>query len=266
MDITGDKAWANANGARFGLHFPVSGEDWHVEMIDDDASHGFVDGAQQMGAIGFDVNWQQEQMTPEERMDQVLGGIMDSIAGAQNEELALIGTPQAPELGTAAAPEISAPGNPMENVQLPEPTQQLELQPQGAAAVAGGAGGGGWQGNVPPPGYVPPGEGVDRWRDVAIAALKYTGQDPGLVDVLLRRMGQESSGNPTAVNNWDSNAQRGDPSKGLMQNIGSAFPDRARELSGRGIFDGFANIVASIRYTLNRYGSLAAGYNRKGGY
>src|SRR5262245_59569534 len=51
MDITGDKAWANRNAARFGLHFPVSGEDWHVEMIDDDGSHGYVQGAQQMGAI-----------------------------------------------------------------------------------------------------------------------------------------------------------------------------------------------------------------------
>jgi SLT domain-containing protein len=86
------------------------------------------------------------------------------------------------------------------------------------------------------------------------------------VNLLLKRMAQESSGNPTAVNNWDINAKRGDPSKGLMQNIGSAFSDRARELTNRGIFDGFANIVASIRYTLGRYGSLQRGWSRPGGY
>ncbi|NIR37988.1 MAG: hypothetical protein GWO22_19005, partial [Actinobacteria bacterium] len=64
---------------------------------------------------------------------------------------------------------------------------------------------------------------------------------------------------------WDANARRGDPSRGLMQNIGSAFAERARELTDRGIYDGFANMVASIRYTLGRYGTLAA-WGRAGGY
>ena len=77
---------------------------------------------------------------------------------------------------------------------------------------------------------------------------------------------RESTGDPDAINNWDSNAQRGDPSIGLMQNIGSAFPQRAGELAGRGIRDGFANIVASIRYTMGRYGDLGKGWGRKGGY
>lgn len=33
-DIDGDKSCAHANAARFGLHFPVAGEDWHVEPVD----------------------------------------------------------------------------------------------------------------------------------------------------------------------------------------------------------------------------------------
>jgi SLT domain-containing protein len=100
------------------------------------------------------------------------------------------------------------------------------------------------------------------------AALRYTGINPtpALVDLGLRRMNQESGGNPMAINKTDINAQRGDPSIGLMQNIGSAFPQRAKELASRGIYDGFANIVASIRYTLGQYGSLEAGWGRKGGY
>lgn len=32
-DLAGDLAWAKANAARFGLHFPLSNENWHVEPI-----------------------------------------------------------------------------------------------------------------------------------------------------------------------------------------------------------------------------------------
>jgi len=155
-------------------------------------------------------------------------------------------------------------------------TEQLATEtttiPGGQPSVRQGttpmAGGGEWQGDVPPPGYVPAGKGVDRWRPVLEAALRYTGVEPtpDLVALGLRRMNQESGGNPSVVNNWDSNARRGDPTTGLMQNIPSAFPGRAKELASRGITDGFANIVASIRYTLGRYGSLQAGWGRKGGY
>lgn len=31
-DLSGDLAWAKANAARFGLHFPLSNEAWHVEL------------------------------------------------------------------------------------------------------------------------------------------------------------------------------------------------------------------------------------------
>lgn len=42
------------------------------------------------------------------------------------------------------------------------------------------------------------------------------GWTPGLVTLI----GRESGGNPNAINNWDSNAAAGDPSRGLMQTIG----------------------------------------------
>lgn len=32
-DIAGDKKWANANAAKYGLTFPLSNEDWHIEPI-----------------------------------------------------------------------------------------------------------------------------------------------------------------------------------------------------------------------------------------
>ena len=81
----------------------------------------------------------------------------------------------------------------------------------------------------------------------------------------IRRAMQESGGNPNAQNNTDVNAQRGDPSKGLMQVIGSTF--RANMWPGHGnILDPVDNILASINYTKRTYGSLRAGWDRPGGY
>lgn len=110
------------------------------------------------------------------------------------------------------------------------------------------------------------GTGVERWRAVALAALRYTRSPESWIGSLLRRMNRESGGNPRAINNWDSNAQRGDPSRGLMQTIGSTFRAYARELVYRGIYDPFANIVASIRYANAAYGSAPRGWDRSGGY
>jgi len=262
------KRWLGQNASKFGLHLPVEGEDWHIELMGSDGAwHG--QGAQQMGAVGLDLNWLGQAQSPEEAQDQKVASIMDAITGAQREDLMatpeanVLATPVSPELAAPTAPQLGSPGSPGE-AQQPIRMETSTIPGAPGAPAAGGQ----WQGKVPPPGYVPPGEGVGRWRPIMEAALRYAGINPTpeLVNLGLRRMGQESSGNPTAVNNWDINAKRGDPSKGLMQNIGSAFPERARELTNRGIFDGFANIVASIRYTVGRYGSLQKGWGRSGGY
>ncbi|MEU1152642.1 phage tail tape measure protein [Streptomyces sp. NPDC005918] len=110
------------------------------------------------------------------------------------------------------------------------------------------------------------GSGVKRWSKIVLMALKMVGQPASLLPVVLRRMNQESGGNPRAINNWDINAKNGDPSRGLMQTIGSTFNAYAGKLRSRGIYDPLANIYASMRYALSRYGSLAKAYNRPGGY
>lgn len=122
---------------------------------------------------------------------------------------------------------------------------------------AGGGGGGG--GDIP-------GSGVQRWAPVVLQALKLVGQPAGLLQTVLRRMNQESGGNPRAINNWDINAKNGDPSRGLMQTIGSTFNAYAGPYRSRGIYDPLANIYASMKYAMSRYGSLASAYNRPGGY
>lgn len=83
---------------------------------------------------------------------------------------------------------------------------------------------------------------------------------------LMRRMQQESGGNIRAINNWDSNAAAGIPSKGLMQVIDPTFQQYRDKDLPDDIYDPLANIVASINYTKARYGNLRAGWDRAGGY
>lgn len=121
----------------------------------------------------------------------------------------------------------------------------------------GGDGGGG---------DAPPGSGVERWRSTVVQALKIMGQPESLADTVLRRMNQESGGNPNAQNNWDSNARAGTPSKGLLQTIDPTYRAYAHPQYNKGPLDPLSNILASMRYALARYGSLSAAYNRSGGY
>lgn len=67
----------------------------------------------------------------------------------------------------------------------------------------------------------PGGSGVQRWKPNIEKAAKKMGvhlTSNGMAAVL-RRIAQESNGNATISNNWDSNAKAGTPSKGLLQYI-----------------------------------------------
>ncbi|WPG23459.1 tape measure protein [Enterococcus faecium] len=109
------------------------------------------------------------------------------------------------------------------------------------------------------------GSGVERWRNVAIRALKMTGQySAGNLNALLNQMRTESNGNPKAINNWDINAKKGTPSKGLLQVIDPTFRQYAMPGFNSNIFDPLSNILASIRYALSRYGSLTNAYRGVG--
>lgn len=109
------------------------------------------------------------------------------------------------------------------------------------------------------------GSGVERWRNVAIRALKMTGQySTANLNALLNQMRTESNGNPRAINNWDINAKNGTPSKGLLQVIDPTFRAYAMPGFNSNIYDPLSNILASIRYALSRYGSLRAAYRGVG--
>lgn len=116
------------------------------------------------------------------------------------------------------------------------------------------------------PGMQFSGAGVERWRPVVMQALGMLGLPGAWAGNTLRRMNQESGGNPRAINNWDINAKRGTPSKGLMQVIDPTFRANWDPRTPNDIWDPLANIVASMRYATKRYGSLPAAYDRPGGY
>ncbi|ROP53271.1 transglycosylase SLT domain-containing protein [Streptomyces sp. PanSC9] len=117
-----------------------------------------------------------------------------------------------------------------------------------------------------------PSAGVKQWTSVVLKALKEVGQPASLLSSTLRRMQQESGGNPRIVNKWDSNWQAGHPSVGLMQVIGPTYRSYAGKYKNKGPFlygtsvDPLANVYSSMRYAMAAYGSLHKAYDRPGGY
>ncbi|WP_191297889.1 transglycosylase SLT domain-containing protein [Lentzea cavernae] len=135
----------------------------------------------------------------------------------------------------------------------------------GASGGGGGGGGGGGEGGGmgglgssggPPSGSPPPGN-VEEWIREAIKILQANGipVTEENIDEIWKIIEKESSGNPHAINLWDSNAQAGTPSKGLMQCIDSTF--NAHKLPGHDdIWNPIDNIIAGVRYTFSRYGGF----------
>lgn len=110
-----------------------------------------------------------------------------------------------------------------------------------------------------------PSAGVEQWRELAKKALQMEGQySDANLERLLYQMQTESGGNPNAINNWDINAINGTPSKGLMQVIDPTFRAYARPGFDQNVWDPLSNMLASIRYAVSRYGSLAAAYRGVG--
>jgi hypothetical protein len=99
---------------------------------------------------------------------------------------------------------------------------------------------------------------LNSWISDAKSVLQNNGVDTSsMSDSDLRALIQhESSGNPNALNNWDVNAKNGIPSKGLMQTIDPTFNDYA--LPGHtNIWNPTDNIVAGVRYGIDKYGSFS---------
>lgn len=190
-----------------------------------------------------------------------------------------------PDPGTQ--PYVPGPGNKVEWDPTPE-KQQLQTAPQsagdqgatssgntggsgggssggsgvggghhGSGGSGGGGGGGGGMGSSggPPAGPVP--GNVQDWIKQAQEILRANGINVPDSDVpkIWAIIQHESGGNPHAINNWDSNAAAGHPSKGLMQCIDPTF--NSYKLPGHDdIWNPVDNICAGVHYAISRYGSL----------
>lgn len=105
---------------------------------------------------------------------------------------------------------------------------------------------------------------LDSWLT---QALELAQKPMSWLNGMRARAMQESGGDPNAINNWDSNAMAGTPSKGLMQMIDSTF--QAYMVSGHGdIWNPVDNAASAARYIASRYGdpySLPVGGYAAGG-
>ncbi|MFJ3644233.1 transglycosylase SLT domain-containing protein [Streptomyces sp. NPDC090108] len=96
---------------------------------------------------------------------------------------------------------------------------------------------------------------LDGWIRQSLAIMKAKGI-PGSYEGLHRNIMRESSGNPNAENNWDVNAQKGIPSKGLLQVIDPTFNAYHVAGTSHSVTDPVANITAAANYAAHRYGSI----------
>ncbi|MFF8386438.1 transglycosylase SLT domain-containing protein [Streptomyces kanasensis] len=96
---------------------------------------------------------------------------------------------------------------------------------------------------------------LDGWIRESLDVLARHGI-PGTYEGIHRNIMRESSGNPLAINNWDSNAAAGTPSKGLLQVIDPTFT--AYHVPGTPLdpYHPVANITAACNYAADRYGSI----------
>lgn len=113
--------------------------------------------------------------------------------------------------------------------------------------------------------------GSGQWGGLVGSVLKEMGLPLSHVANILTSISQESGGNPNAVQHGyvDVNTATGDLAKGLNQVIGATFRSAVKGTPYEGMsqFDPRANIYASIRYAMNRYGSSwSEVMARPGGY
>ncbi|MFE9311112.1 transglycosylase SLT domain-containing protein [Streptomyces sp. NPDC088353] len=96
---------------------------------------------------------------------------------------------------------------------------------------------------------------LDGWIKQSLAIMKAKGI-PGSYEGLHRNIMRESGGNPNAQNNWDINARKGTPSKGLLQVISPTFNAYHVGGTAHSLTDPVANITAAANYAAHRYGSI----------
>jgi hypothetical protein len=102
------------------------------------------------------------------------------------------------------------------------------------------------------------GDAVHRWTPVVtcVLGMLQQPQTSQYVGAVLAVIACESGGDPNAINRTDINAQRGTPSRGLVQVIQPTFDANRSTLLPNNIVDPAANIFAGMHYAIGRYRSI----------
>lgn len=102
----------------------------------------------------------------------------------------------------------------------------------------------------------PGGSGAAYAKSVITKAQQLLGgryTDPSITSNMMKLAWRESNYRSDVVNNWDSNAQKGTPSKGMFQMIEPTF--RANAAPGHSNFNSTLDqAMSAMRYIVNRYG------------
>ncbi|OFN33610.1 tape measure protein [Corynebacterium sp. HMSC072A04] len=113
---------------------------------------------------------------------------------------------------------------------------------------------------------------VQEWAPAATEALRRAGYDNSVLPAMLEQIAIESNGDPSAVNNWDSNAAKGTPSGGLLQVIEptyrgmrNMYPEAFEGLPDNHL-DPVTNMTAALLWTKTRYGGPSNVWPTRGGY
>ncbi|MET9286720.1 transglycosylase SLT domain-containing protein [Nocardia beijingensis] len=155
------------------------------------------------------------------------------IAMVAEQQPEAVAAPVAAQVAAPAAEAIPAP--------MPAPAPAPAPAPEPAPMPA------------PAPPVYP--DNLDGWIRQALDIMSANGI-PGTYNGIYRNIMRESTGNPQAINLWDSNAAMGIPSKGLLQVIDPTFATYHVAGTPFDIWDPVANIVAACNYAAHRYGSM----------
>lgn len=98
-------------------------------------------------------------------------------------------------------------------------------------------------------------DNLHGWISQALDIMHANGI-PGSYESIHRNIMRESTGNPRAINLYDSNAAAGIPSKGLLQVIDPTFAKFHVPGTPFDVWDPVANIVAACNYAAHTYGSM----------
>lgn len=168
----------------------------------------------------------------------VFGSIITAAGSAQGE----VEPVALKETLAATAPAMQAAPGKLDAAPAPAPA------PMPAPEVA-----------APAPAPLPPApvyaDNLDGWIRHALDIMA-ANNIPGSYDGIMRNILRESSGNPQAINLYDSNAAMGIPSKGLLQVIDPTFAAYHVPGTEFNVWDPVANIVAACNYAAHRYGSM----------